>query len=150
MYVYGACVFYVGCNDCVGVCGNIWCVAAVVKKSVLSLGVLNNVVCLCSRCDGCCVLCLYCEAWSCRCSCMGSVSFFVMQMLYVCVLCASCGSSQCCLLHDLKFVNAGRGCKRRPYGRGIFKSWSHNCLVGSHECLLLFISSCCIECFYDL
>ena len=26
---------------------------------------------------------------------------FVMQMLYVCVLCASCGSSQCCVLHDL-------------------------------------------------
>ena len=33
-------------------------------------------------------------------------------MLYVCVLCASCGSSQCCILHDLQFVNAGRGCKR--------------------------------------
>ena len=29
---------------------------------------------------------------------------FVMQMLYVCVLCASCGSSQCCVLHDLQFV----------------------------------------------
>ena len=26
------------------------------------------------------------------------VSCFVMQMLYVCVLCASCGSSQCCVL----------------------------------------------------
>ena len=26
---------------------------------------------------------------------------FVMQMLYVCVLCASCGSPQCCVLHDL-------------------------------------------------
>ena len=60
---------------------NVWglweccCVAAVVKKSVfLSLGVLNYVVCLCRGCDGCCVFCLYCEAWSCRCSCMGSVS----------------------------------------------------------------------------
>ena len=31
---------------------------------------------------------------------------FVMHMLYVCVLCASCGSSQCCVLHDLQFVNA--------------------------------------------
>ena len=67
--------------------------------------------------------------WKCEC--------FVMQMLYVCVLCASCGSSQCCVLHDLQFVNAGRGCKRRPYGRGILPSRSHNCLVGSHECLLL-------------
>ena len=29
---------------------------------------------LCRGCDGCSVFCLYCEAWSCRCSCMGSVS----------------------------------------------------------------------------
>ena len=37
----------------------------------------------------------------------GECECFVMQMLYVCVLCASCGSSQCCALHDLQFVNAG-------------------------------------------
>ena len=37
--------------------------------------------------------------------------YFVMQMLYVCVLCASCSSSQCCILHDLNVVNAGRGCE---------------------------------------
>ena len=43
----------------------------------------------------------------------GKNECFVMQMLYVCVLCVSCGSSQCCILHDLQFVNAGRGCKRR-------------------------------------
>ena len=40
----------------------------------------------------------------CICSYMGSVSF-VVQMLYV--LCVSCGSPQCCILHDLQFVNAG-------------------------------------------
>ena len=45
------------------------------------------------------------ELWKC----------FVMQMLYVCVLCASCGSSQYCILHDLQFVDAGRGYKRRPW-----------------------------------
>ena len=28
------------------------------------------VVCLCG---GCCVFCLFCDAWSCRCSCMGSM-----------------------------------------------------------------------------
>ena len=39
-----------------------------------SVGVLKYVVYLCRGCDGCCVFCLYCEAWSCRCSCMGSVS----------------------------------------------------------------------------
>ena len=56
----------------VGVCDNVCCVAAVVKNSVFfSLGVLKYVVCLCRGCDGCCVFCLYCEAWRCRCSCMG-------------------------------------------------------------------------------
>ena len=34
MYVYGACLFYVCCSDSVGVCGNVCCVAAVVKDSV--------------------------------------------------------------------------------------------------------------------
>ena len=38
--------------------------------------------------------------------------FYVMHMLYVCVLYASCDSSQCCILYDLQCVNAGRGCKR--------------------------------------
>ena len=53
-----------------------------------------------------------------RVSCIGSMGV-VRQMLYVCVLRATCGSSQCCILLDLQFVNAGRGCKRRPYGTGI-------------------------------
>ena len=45
-----------------GVCGNVCCVAAVVKNSgFFSLGVLKYVVCLCRRCDGCCVFFLYCE-----------------------------------------------------------------------------------------
>ena len=33
-YIYGACLFYVCCSECVGVCGNVCCVAAVVKNSV--------------------------------------------------------------------------------------------------------------------
>ena len=32
---------------------------------------------------------------------MGSMSVSVMQMLYVFVLCASCGSSQCCMTCSL-------------------------------------------------
>ena len=40
--------------------------------------------------------------------------------------------------------------KATIYGRGILQSRSHNCLVGSHECLLLFTPSFCSECFYDL
>ena len=80
----------------------------------------------------------------------GKCECFVLQMLYVCVLCASCGSSQCWFLHDLQFLNAGQGCNRRPYGRVILQSRSHDCLVSRHECLLLFAPSCCSECFYYL
>ena len=61
----------------------------------------------------------------------GEYECFVLQMLYICVLCASYGSSQCYILRYLQFVNAGRGCKRRPYGRGIRQSRSHDCLKGS-------------------
>ena len=32
-------------------------------------------------------------------------------------------------LHDLQFVNAGRGCRRRPYGRGILQSWYHRLMT---------------------
>ena len=58
-----------------GVC----CAAAVVKDSVFSIGVLKYVVCLCKGYDGC--------------SCMGSMSVFVMWQFSV--------------SHDLRFVNAG-------------------------------------------
>ena len=58
------------------------CVSAVVEDGVFSL-VLKYVVCLCRGCDGCCVFCLYCEAWSCRCSCMGSVSVLSCRCIFV-------------------------------------------------------------------
>ena len=53
MCVYDGCLFYV----CVWLCGSvICCVAVVVEDSgFLSLGVLNNVVCLCK---GECVCCI--------------------------------------------------------------------------------------------
>ena len=51
MYMAQVC-FHVCCSDCVGVCGNVCCVAAVVKNSCFfSLGVLKYVVCLCSVMD---------------------------------------------------------------------------------------------------
>ena len=56
----------------------------------------------------------------------GKCECFVMQMLCVFVLCASCGSHQCCVLHDLLLGNAGRGCQRRPYGRSILQSRPHD------------------------
>ena len=128
---------------CGGLCGGLWVCCCVVVVVCFSLGVLKYVVLLCMECDGCCVFCLYCEAWSSRYSC--KCECFVMQMMYVCVLCVSCGSSQCCVLHDLQFADAGQGYKRRPYGRDILQGRSHHCLVGSHDCLLLFTPSCCGE-----
>ena len=37
----------------------------------------------------------------------GKYECVIMQLLYVCVLCASCGNPQLCVLHDLQFVNDG-------------------------------------------
>ena len=87
--------FYVCCSDCVGVCGNVCCVAAVVENSVFSLVVLKYVVCLCRGCDGCCVFYLYFEAWSGRCSCMGSGSVSSCR----CCMCVSC-------VHPVAVLNA--------------------------------------------
>ena len=47
----------------------------------------------------------------------GKYDCFVMQMLYVCVLCASCGSSQCCILHDRQLVNARCDHMEEAYSR---------------------------------
>ena len=58
-----------------------------VKIVFFSLGMLKYVVCLCRGCDGCCVFCLYCEAWSCRCSCMGSVSVCHADVVCLCLVC---------------------------------------------------------------
>ena len=111
---------------------NVCCIAAVVEDSgFFSLGVFKYVVCLCKGYDGWCVLCLYCRA--CSSARVGKCECFVMQMVYVCVLCVSGGSFQCCVLHGMQLVNTGRRCKRRPYVRGILQSRSHDCLVGSHE-----------------
>ena len=47
MYVYGACLFYVCCcSDCVGVCGNVCCVTAVVKNSFFFLPWSVEVCCV--------------------------------------------------------------------------------------------------------
>ena len=77
----------------------------------------------------------------------------------------SVSSCRCCMfvsyVHPVAVLNAafcmtcslldaGRGCNRRPYRRGILQSRSHNCFIGSHECILLFTPSWCSECFYDL
>ena len=139
MYVYGACL-YVCCSDCVGVCGNVCCVAAVVKNSVFfSLGMLKYVVCLCRGCDGCCVFCLYCEAWSCRCPCMGSVSVSSCRCGNVCCVAAVVKNSVFFSLGMLKYVVClCRGCD----GCCVFclycEAWSCRCpCMGS-----VIVSSC--------
>ena len=55
------------------------------KIVFFSLGMLKYVVCLCREADGCCVFCLYCEAWSCRCSCMGV--FRRADVVCLCLVC---------------------------------------------------------------
>ena len=69
------------------------------------------------------------------CSCMETISVSSCRccMMYVCVLCVSSGTPQCCVLHDLQPVNAARICKGRPYGRGILQSRSHDYLIDSNE-----------------
>ena len=73
---------------------------------------------------------------SCRCckfvSCVHPVAVLNAAFCMTCIL--------------LMLVEDARG---RPYGRGILQSRSHNCFVGSQECVL-FTPSCCSECFYDL
>ena len=74
---------------------NVCYISAVVNDSVFSLAVLKYVICLCKGCDGCCVFCLYCDAWSCMCSCMGGMSV---------------SSCRCCMfvscVHHVAFINA--------------------------------------------
>ena len=48
------------------------CFMSVLVTVCGSVGVLIYVVSLCKGCDRCCIF--YCDAWSCRCLCMQSVS----------------------------------------------------------------------------
>ena len=96
MYMAHACS-YVCCSNWVGVCGNVCCVAAVVKESdYFSNGVLRYVVCLCTECDGCSVFfCIVTRGGVGRCSCMGGMSV---------------SSCRCCMLvscvHPVAVLNA--------------------------------------------
>ena len=48
-------------------------------------------------CDGCCVFCLYCDTWSCRGLCIGSISVLSCR----CCMFVSCGNSQFCMTCSL-------------------------------------------------
>ena len=43
------------------------------KIVFVNLGLVKYVLGLCKGCDGCCVFCLYCDEWSCGCSCVWEV-----------------------------------------------------------------------------
>ena len=102
MYMAHVC-FYVCCSDCGNVCG----VAAGIKIG-FNLGVLKYVVCLCKVCDGYCVFYLYCDAWSCRCSCMGSMTVSSCRW-GSCMGSMSVSSCRCCMfvsyVHPVAVLN---------------------------------------------
>ena len=74
----------------------------------------------------------------------GECECFVMQMLYVCVFCvhpvAVLNAAFCMTCSLLMLVEDAIGDHtEEAYSR----ARSHNCFIGSHECLLLFTPSCC-------
>ena len=68
----------------------------------------------------------------------GKYECFVMQMLYVCILCAYSGSSQCCMLHDLQFVNAKGDHVEEAYFDNLITDNFDSCITAT---LTLFLSS---------
>ena len=102
---------------------------------------MKYIVCLCKGCDGCCVFCLYCDAWSRKCE------YFVMQMLYVCVhpvavlnaaFCMTCGLLM--LVEDARGDHMEEAYSRAGLITALEVAMSVPCLP----------PSCCSECFYDL
>ena len=129
---------------CLYVCGNVCCVAAVDEDSVFNLGVLKYAVCLCKGCNGCCVFCLYCEAWiesvsvlSCRCgmfvSCVYPVA--VLNVMF----CMAC--SLLILVEDARGDHMEEAYPRVGDMTALYVAMSVS---------FLFTPSCCGECFYYL
>ena len=134
MCAYGAHLFYVCCSDCVGVCGNVCCVASVIKDNIFLALECSSMLYVCVRGVMDVVFSVSSVTRGARCARVWEV--WVFRHADVVCLCLVC------IMWQLSM----RGCKRRPYGRGILQSRSHDC----HECLLLFTPSCCCECFYNL
>ena len=66
----------------------------------------------------------------------------VMQMIVSCVHPVAVLNAAFCMTCSLLMLVED--------ARGILQSRSHDCIIGRHECLLLFTPSCCCECFYHL
>ena len=78
------------------------------------------------------------------CSCMGSVSVSSCRwcVFVSCVHPVAVLNAAFCMSCSLLMLVEDAG--------GILQSRSQDCLIDSHECLLLFTPSCCYECFYHL
>ena len=72
---------------------------------------------------------LYCERWSCRCSCMGSVSVSacICCMLVFCVNPVAVPNAAFCTTCSLLILV--EDAREDHNGRGILQSRSHDCLV---------------------
>ena len=113
------------------------CIFAFMSAVVSSLGSVGmcveyrgllKVVGFISRCEVLCVVfcvvgvmgivlfCLTCDACNCKCFCMERMLISSCR----CCMFVSCvhlvQALRVAFLHDLQFVDAGRGCHRRPYG----------------------------------
>ena len=157
MYFIWSMFLNVCCSDCVVVCGNVCCVADVVKD-ILSLWVLRYVVCLCKGCDGCCVF--VCIVRSCRCLCMRSMSVsscrcckFVssvhpFKVLYA-VFCMTCRLLM--LVEDAKDDHIEEAYSRAGLRTALYAARSVSCLT-HHVAVSAFIicsSLCaCTEMFW--
>ena len=77
---------------------------------------LKYVVCLSKGYDGCCVFYLYCDAWSCMCSCIGSMT--VSSCRY-CMF-ASCVYPVAVLNLSAGWLKRAYNSNRREAGRYLF------------------------------
>ena len=97
------------------------------------------------------VFCLHCDAWSCRCSYIKSMSasscrccIFVSCVHHMAVL----NTAFCMTCSLLIRVEDARGYHmEETYSRAGLMTVLY---IGSHECPPLFTPSCCCECFYHL
>ena len=84
------------------------------------------------------------------CSCMESVSVSSCKccMFVSCVHPVAVLNAAFCMTCSLLILVKDASGYHMELGRCMLQSRSHDCLIGSHECLLLFTPSCCCECFY--
>ena len=133
MYVVHVC-FYVCCSDCVGVCGNVWCVVSfcLPHPVAVSAFMICRDLCACTEMLWMCVL--YVSFGSkvrhrtCGCIAMGSalLCIFMFRLLYIL---QGLAWTECKLFYlDLVwdcFVLS----RQKPYvGMVVYISWLHSCL----------------------